>query len=64
MVEPLTFKYKGFCKIHKALMALEGQLGLPREDYQHTVIDEFLYMVACWALRTDACHWVLKIRST
>ena len=36
--------------------SLKGHLGLPWEDYQHAVVDEFLCMVAGCDLGTDVCH--------
>ena len=43
---------------------LKTSLGLGREDCQHTVIDEFLCMVADCALGTDVYHWMFKQKST
>ena len=42
---------------------LKTNLGLGREECQHAVIDEFLCMVAGWALGTDVCHWMFKQKS-
>ena len=42
----------------------EGHFGLPWEDYQHVVVNEFMCMVAGCALRTDVYHWMFGNRST
>ena len=43
-----------------SILILKGHLGLPWEDYQQAVIDEFLCMVASCTLGTDVCHWMFK----
>ena len=42
-------------------ICLKGHLGVPWEDNQHVVIDEFLCMVAGCASGTGVCHWMFKI---
>ena len=39
---------------------LKGHLGLSWNDYQHAVIDEFLCMVAGFALGTGVCYWMFE----
>ena len=46
------------------LATLKTNLGLGQEDCQHSVIDEFLYMVAGCALGTDVFHCMFKQKST
>ena len=46
------------------IFSLKGNLGLGWPDCQHAVIDEFLCMVAGYALVTDVCHWMFKQKST
>ena len=46
------------------LKYLKWKLGLSWEDCQHTVIDEFLCMVAGCVCGTDICHWMFNKKST
>ena len=46
------------------MAVLKVNLGLGREDCQQAVIDEFLCMVTCCALRTDVCHWMFTKKPT
>ena len=48
---------------HTQTFWLEGHLGLPWEDYQHALIEEFLCMVAGFALKTDVCYYMFLKRS-
>ena len=45
-------------------LKLKVNLGSRWEDCQHTVVDEFLCMVAGCALGTDVCHWMFITKST
>ena len=57
-------KYSIILHVTRDFVGLKGHLGLPWEDDQHAVIDEFLRMVAGCALGTDVYHWIFRKRST